>query len=35
MGQHNAEILSEVGITAEQLAQLEADEVIGTKPKGL
>ena len=35
MGQHNAEILSEVGITAEQLTQLEADEVIGTKPKGL
>ncbi len=35
MGQHNHEILSELGLSAEEIAQLEADEVIGNKPKGL
>jgi len=35
MGQHNHEILSELGLSAEEIAQLEVDEVIGTKPKGL
>jgi crotonobetainyl-CoA:carnitine CoA-transferase CaiB-like acyl-CoA transferase len=35
MGEHNHEVLSEIGISAEEIAQLEADEVIGYKPKGL
>lgn len=35
MGQHNEEVLSEAGLTADEIAQLAADEVIGTKPKGL
>jgi crotonobetainyl-CoA:carnitine CoA-transferase CaiB-like acyl-CoA transferase len=35
MGQHNHEVLSTLGLSAEEIAQLEADEIIGTKPKGL
>ena len=35
MGEHNWEILSTVGVTSEEFAKLEVDEVIGTKPKGL
>lgn len=35
MGQHNHEILTELGLSADEIAQLEADEVIGTRPKGL
>ncbi|MBB85511.1 MAG: CoA transferase [Deltaproteobacteria bacterium] len=35
MGQHNEEVLREMGLSPEEIAQLEADEVIGTKPKGL
>ncbi len=35
MGQHNHEILTELGLSQEEIARLEADEVIGTKPKGL
>jgi len=35
-GQHNHEILSGLlGLTAEQIAALEADAVIGTRPQGL
>ena len=35
MGEHNHEVLSELGLSADEIAKLEADEVIGTKPKGL
>ena len=35
MGQHNHEILGELGLSAEEIASLERDEVIGTRPKGL
>ena len=35
MGQHNHEILAELGLSADEIAQLETDEVIGTRPKGL
>lgn len=35
MGQHNREILRELGVSDDEIAQLEADEVIGDKPKGL
>ncbi len=35
MGQHNHEILSELGLSTDEIARLEADEVIGTRPKGL
>ena len=35
MGQHNDEVLAEAGLSADEIAQLAADEVIGTKPKGL
>ena len=35
LGEHNHEILGELGLSAEEIAQLEADGVIGTRPKGL
>ena len=35
MGQHNHEILGELGLSAAEIAELEANEVIGTRPKGL
>lgn len=35
MGQHNHEILKEIGLSPEEIAGLETDEVIGTRPKGL
>ena len=35
MGQHNREVLAEIGLSDSQIDQLEADEVIGTKPTGL
>jgi len=35
MGQHNHEILAELGLSDDEIAQLEADEVIGTRPKGV
>jgi len=36
LGQHNAEVLSELcGVTDEELERLEAQGVIGTRPKGL
>ena len=35
LGQHNHEILAELGVSANEIAQLEADGVIGTRPKGL
>ncbi len=35
MGQHNHEVLSELGLSPAEIAELEASEVIGDKPKGL
>lgn len=35
MGQHNHEILGELGLDEEAIAALEREEVIGTRPKGL
>ena len=35
MGQHNREVLAELGLSEAELNQLEADEVIGYRPKGL
>jgi len=35
MGQHNHEILRELGLTADEISALEHDEIIGTRPKGL
>jgi crotonobetainyl-CoA:carnitine CoA-transferase CaiB-like acyl-CoA transferase len=34
LGEDNAELLGELGVSAEELAQLEADGVIGTAPAG-
>ena len=33
LGEHNAEILGELGVTADELAALEADHVIGSRPR--
>lgn len=35
MGQHNHEILTELGLSPAQIGELERDEVIGDRPKGL
>ncbi|MBW2269460.1 MAG: CoA transferase [Deltaproteobacteria bacterium] len=35
MGQHNREVLGELGLSDAEIDELEADEVIGTKPTGL
>ena len=35
LGEHNHEVLGELGLSADEIARLESDEVIGTKPKGL
>ena len=35
LGQHNHELLAELGVSADEIAQLEAEGVIGTRPKGL
>jgi crotonobetainyl-CoA:carnitine CoA-transferase CaiB-like acyl-CoA transferase len=35
MGQHNHEVLAELGLSDDEIVALERDEVIGTKPKGL
>ena len=35
MGQHNHEILRELGLSPAEIEALERDEVIGTRPKGL
>jgi crotonobetainyl-CoA:carnitine CoA-transferase CaiB-like acyl-CoA transferase len=35
IGQHNVEILTELGCTAEEIATLEATKIIGTRPTGL
>jgi crotonobetainyl-CoA:carnitine CoA-transferase CaiB-like acyl-CoA transferase len=35
LGQHNVEVLSEIGLTADEIATLEANGVIGTRPTGL
>ena len=34
LGQHNAEILREIGVDDEELGQLEADGIVGTRPRG-
>jgi crotonobetainyl-CoA:carnitine CoA-transferase CaiB-like acyl-CoA transferase len=34
LGQHNAEVLGELGVDGEQLATLAADGVIGDRPLG-
>ena len=35
LGQHNHEILTDLGLSDEEIAALEADDVIGTRPLGL
>ncbi|MBW2425537.1 MAG: CoA transferase [Deltaproteobacteria bacterium] len=35
MGQHNREVLADLGLDEAEIDRLEADEVIGTKPTGL
>jgi crotonobetainyl-CoA:carnitine CoA-transferase CaiB-like acyl-CoA transferase len=35
LGQHNTEVLTEIGLTADEIAELEADGIIGTRPTGL
>ena len=35
LGQHNHEILVELGLSPDEIAQLQAEGVIGTRPKGL
>ncbi|MCB9726111.1 MAG: CoA transferase [Spirochaetaceae bacterium] len=35
MGEHNHEVLAEIGLSDAEIAELERSEVIGTKPKGL
>jgi crotonobetainyl-CoA:carnitine CoA-transferase CaiB-like acyl-CoA transferase len=34
LGEHNVEILSELGVTADAIAKLESDGIIGTVPSG-
>ena len=35
LGQHNHEILTDLGLSEEEIAALEADDLIGTRPLGL
>jgi crotonobetainyl-CoA:carnitine CoA-transferase CaiB-like acyl-CoA transferase len=35
LGQHNHELLAELGLSADEIAELEANDLIGTKPLGL
>ena len=35
LGQHNHEILSELGLSPAEIAALETEGIIGTRPKGL
>jgi crotonobetainyl-CoA:carnitine CoA-transferase CaiB-like acyl-CoA transferase len=35
LGQHNVEVLTELGLTVDEIAKLEADGIIGTRPTGL
>jgi crotonobetainyl-CoA:carnitine CoA-transferase CaiB-like acyl-CoA transferase len=35
LGQHNHEILTDLGLSEEEIAALEADHLIGTRPLGL
>jgi crotonobetainyl-CoA:carnitine CoA-transferase CaiB-like acyl-CoA transferase len=35
LGQHNHELLSELGLSADEIAELEANDLIGTRPLGL
>ena len=35
LGQHNNEVLTELGLTADEIAALEANGIVGTRPTGL
>jgi crotonobetainyl-CoA:carnitine CoA-transferase CaiB-like acyl-CoA transferase len=35
LGEHNVEVLTELGLSADEIAELEADGIIGTRPTGL
>ena len=35
LGQHNHEVLTEIGLTDDEIAVLEADHVIGSRPLGI
>jgi crotonobetainyl-CoA:carnitine CoA-transferase CaiB-like acyl-CoA transferase len=35
LGEHNVEVLTELGLSADEIAKLEADGIIGTRPTGL
>jgi crotonobetainyl-CoA:carnitine CoA-transferase CaiB-like acyl-CoA transferase len=35
LGQHNHEILTELGCSEDEIVELEATDVIGTRPLGL
>jgi crotonobetainyl-CoA:carnitine CoA-transferase CaiB-like acyl-CoA transferase len=35
LGEHNTEVLTELGLTVDEIAELEADGIIGTRPTGL
>ncbi len=35
LGQHNTEVLTELGLTVDEIAALEANGIIGTRPTGL
>ena len=35
LGQHNHEILTDLGLSDDEIAALEADDLIGTRPLGL
>ena len=35
LGQHNHEILTSLGLSEEEIAELETDDLIGTRPLGL
>jgi crotonobetainyl-CoA:carnitine CoA-transferase CaiB-like acyl-CoA transferase len=35
LGQHNIEVLTELGLSDDEIAELQADGIIGTRPTGL
>jgi crotonobetainyl-CoA:carnitine CoA-transferase CaiB-like acyl-CoA transferase len=35
LGEHNHEVLAELGLTAAEIARLEAEQLIGTRPAWL
>jgi hypothetical protein len=35
LGQHNHELLTELGLSDDEIAELEANDLIGTTPLGL